>query len=374
MHYFRSYRSISFCLLILVLSFITTQAQDTTNVITETASSEASYSKASPADKSPSKVLSTDTSAKILFKDSPETTAKDSPETVSPDFKAITRNKTRRDRLGVGSEIGFWGGVSTIAKDLAGEPAGQRFGMFAIRYSVILKDNPRIKLKYLIDFVPVAVINYRRERRFRTSPTTTTVTRDRQTVFGVGYNPFGFQVNFRNRQKFQPFIAGGGGLFLLAKATFEIHERLEGETHDEHGNAKRAVHSFSGVLVQIMLLDIVFSLDSVITAVGMAKDLWVMVTAVVVSVGVMMFAAKPISEFVQERPTIKVLALSFLMLIGMALVAEGLEQHIPKGYIYFAMAFSLAVELVNLRVRKTSTPPVELRGPESRIHHEEKKS
>ncbi|HZG01590.1 MAG TPA: TerC family protein, partial [Chitinophagales bacterium] len=166
----------------------------------------------------------------------------------------------------------------------------------------------------------------------------------------------------------------GGGLFLLAKATFEIHERLEGETHDEHGNAKRAVHSFSGVLVQIMLLDIVFSLDSVITAVGMAKDLWVMVTAVVVSVGVMMFAAKPISEFVQERPTIKVLALSFLMLIGMALVAEGLEQHIPKGYIYFAMAFSLAVELVNLRVRKTSTPPVELRGPESRIQHEETRS
>ena len=227
MHYFRSYRSISFCLLILVLSFITTQAQDTTNVITETASSEASSSEASPADKSPSKVLSTDTSAKNLFKDSPETTAKDSRETVSPDFKAITRNKTRRDRLGVGSEIGFWGGVSTIAKDLAGEPAGQRFGMFAIRYSVILKDNPRIKLKYLIDFVPVAVINYRRERRFRTSPTTTTVTRDRQTVFGVGYNPFGFQVNFRNRQKFQPFIAGGGGLFLFTKRVPDNRTELE---------------------------------------------------------------------------------------------------------------------------------------------------
>lgn len=157
-----------------------------------------------------------------------------------------------------------------------------------------------------------------------------------------------------------------GGLFLLGKATFEIHERLEGA--EEHGVA-RAPASFASVLVQIMLLDIVFSLDSVITAVGMADDLWVMVTAVVVAVGVMMVAAESIATFVEEHPTVKVLALSFLLLIGVSLIAEGLEQHIPKGYIYFAMGFSVFVEMINLRVSKAraaghaASEPVKLHQP-----------
>lgn len=155
----------------------------------------------------------------------------------------------------------------------------------------------------------------------------------------------------------------GGGLFLLAKSTFEIHERLEGETgHSEGGTA----NSFVSVIVQIMLLDIVFSLDSVITAVGMADDLAVMVAAVVIAVGVMMVSAGPISEFVEHHPTVKMLALSFLLLIGMSLVAEGFEQHIPKGYIYFAMGFSVLVEFLNLRSRHKATPPVELRSPYER--------
>jgi predicted tellurium resistance membrane protein TerC len=147
-----------------------------------------------------------------------------------------------------------------------------------------------------------------------------------------------------------------GGLFLLAKATKEIHDRLEGE--GEHGTARVAA-TFGSVIVQIMLLDIVFSLDSVITAVGMAEDLWVMVTAVVVAVAIMMFSAGPISDFVHRHPTVKVLALSFLLLIGVSLVAEGLDHHIPKGYIYFAMAFSVFVEMINLKVRKGE--PVVLR-------------
>ncbi|HSL21747.1 MAG TPA: TerC family protein [Vicinamibacterales bacterium] len=139
-----------------------------------------------------------------------------------------------------------------------------------------------------------------------------------------------------------------GGLFLLFKATREIHERLEGE--EEHGKARAAV-SFGSVIIQIMLLDIVFSLDSVITAVGMAEELWVMITAVVVAVLIMMVSSKGISDFVHRHPTVKVLALSFLLLIGVSLVAEGFDHHIPKGYIYFAMAFSVFVEVVNLRVR-----------------------
>ncbi len=151
----------------------------------------------------------------------------------------------------------------------------------------------------------------------------------------------------------------GGGLFLLAKATTEIHERLEGE--QGHGTAR--VHpSFAAVIAQIAVLDIVFSLDSVITAVGMAGEISIMVTAVILAVGVMMFAAGPISTFVNRHPTIKVLALSFLLLIGMSLVGEGLGMHIPKGYIYFAMGFSVFVELINLRVRKAATP-VHLREP-----------
>ena len=150
-----------------------------------------------------------------------------------------------------------------------------------------------------------------------------------------------------------------GGLFLLTKATREIHEKLEGE---EGEASSRVAASFSAVLVQILLLDVVFSLDSVITAVGMANHLTIMIAAVVIAVGVMMFAAGPIGEFVARHPTVKMLALAFLILIGMSLVAEGLGQHIPKGYIYFAMAFSVAVEMLNLRLRKKGKA-VELHQP-----------
>ena len=137
----------------------------------------------------------------------------------------------------------------------------------------------------------------------------------------------------------------GGGLFLIAKATWEIHHRLE----EEHGAPEASRAGFLAVLVQILLLDMVFSLDSVITAVGMANEIEVMVAAVVAAVVFMMFFAKAIGDFVEEHPSVKVLALSFLMLIGTALVADGLDQHIPKGYIYFAMGFSLFVETINLR-------------------------
>jgi predicted tellurium resistance membrane protein TerC len=139
-----------------------------------------------------------------------------------------------------------------------------------------------------------------------------------------------------------------GGLFLLFKSTHEIHGRLEGE--DAHGSG-RAAASLASVLVQIALLDIVFSLDSVITAVGMVDEVSVMVAAVVVSVLIMMGAAEPISAFVNRHPTVKVLALSFLLLIGLSLLLEGFDHHIPKGYIYFAMGFSVFVEMINLRVR-----------------------
>ena len=155
------------------------------------------------------------------------------------------------------------------------------------------------------------------------------------------------------------FILIGGGLFLLAKATLEIHERLEGEEHHQEG---RAAVSFGAVIAQIMALDIVFSLDSVITAVGMADDVSIMVAAVILSVAIMMVSAGPVSEFVSRHPTIKVLALSFLLLIGISLVADGLGLHIPKGYIYFAMGFSVFVEMINLRVRKAAAP-VQLRDP-----------
>jgi predicted tellurium resistance membrane protein TerC len=151
-----------------------------------------------------------------------------------------------------------------------------------------------------------------------------------------------------------------GGLFLLAKSTHEIHDRLEGE---EGAASTRVAPSLGSVLIQIMLLDIVFSLDSVITAVGMVEELGVMVTAVVVAVGFMMLFARPISEFVDRHPTVKMLALSFLLLIGVALIAEGLDQHIPKGYIYFAMAFSVGVEMLNLRVRRAGAKAVKLRQP-----------
>lgn len=148
-----------------------------------------------------------------------------------------------------------------------------------------------------------------------------------------------------------------GGLFLLGKSTHEIHGSLEGE--EGHKSAK-IYPSFVGVLIQITVLDMVFSLDSVITAVGMVDNLWIMIGAVVVSIVFMMAFAGSIGAFVQKHPTIKMLALSFLILIGVTLVAEGLGHHIPKGYIYFAMAFSVLVEILNLRLRKVRTEPVHL--------------
>ncbi len=155
----------------------------------------------------------------------------------------------------------------------------------------------------------------------------------------------------------------GGGLFLLWKSVHEIHNSLEGENdagQDGSAAAKAGV-SFAGVLVQIAIIDIVFSLDSVITAVGLADDVMVMVIAIVAAVGVMMFAAKPIGDFVDEHPTIKILALAFLVLVGVTLIAEGFGTHVPKGYIYFAMAFSFAVEMINIRLRKRIKAPVQLR-------------
>jgi predicted tellurium resistance membrane protein TerC len=149
-----------------------------------------------------------------------------------------------------------------------------------------------------------------------------------------------------------------GGLFLLAKSTHEIHDKLEGEVGE---SSVKTFPSFKAVIIQIMLLDIVFSLDSVITAVGMVDKLAVMVIAVVIAVIFMMWFSGKISDFVEDHPTIKMLALSFLLLIGFTLVVEGLHQHIPKGYIYFAMAFSVFVEMLNLKLRGKQTKPVELR-------------
>jgi predicted tellurium resistance membrane protein TerC len=151
-----------------------------------------------------------------------------------------------------------------------------------------------------------------------------------------------------------------GGLFLLAKSTHEIHQRLEG---DEGHVSTRVMPSFTSVIVQILLLDIVFSLDSVITAVGMVNQIEIMIAAVIVAVLFMMVFAGPISGFVERHPTVKMLALSFLLLIGMTLVAEGFDQHISKGYIYFAMAFSVFVEMLNLRLRKSRGAPVKLHEP-----------
>lgn len=145
-----------------------------------------------------------------------------------------------------------------------------------------------------------------------------------------------------------------GGLFLIGKSTHEIHDKLEAPPH-ENAPVKQAV-SFAAVLTQIMLLDIVFSLDSVITAIGMADQIAIMIAAVVVAVAAMMIFARPVERFVAAHPTVKMLALSFLILIGVMLVAEGLGQHIPKGYIYFAMAFSLGVELLNMKMRKATQP------------------
>ena len=148
-----------------------------------------------------------------------------------------------------------------------------------------------------------------------------------------------------------------GGLFLLAKSTHEMHGQLEGEEGHSSG---RVVASFASVIIQILLLDIIFSLDSVITAVGMADDVGVMIAAVILAVAFMLVFSGAVSRFVDKHPTIKMLALSFLLLIGVSLVAEGLEFHIPKGYIYFAMAFSLFVEVLNIRLRKSREAPVHL--------------
>jgi predicted tellurium resistance membrane protein TerC len=168
------------------------------------------------------------------------------------------------------------------------------------------------------------------------------------------FNVFGFDISGRD------LILLLGGLFLIYKSTTEIHDKLEGE----EGHASAAVGAtFSAVIFQILLLDIVFSLDSVITAVGMAEALWVMITAVVVAVGVMLFSAGTISDFVNRHPTVKMLALSFLLLIGFSLVAEGLHFHIPKGYIYFAMGFSVLVEALNLQVARKGKQPVHLKQP-----------
>lgn len=161
------------------------------------------------------------------------------------------------------------------------------------------------------------------------------------------FSVFGFPVSGRD------LVLIIGGLFLIGKSTHEIHGSLEGE---EGHQSKKVYSTFVSVIIQIMLLDIVFSLDSVITAIGMVEQLWVMIVAVVISIVAMMFFAAPIGNFVEKHPTIKMLALSFLLLIGFTLVAEGFHQHIPKGYIYGAMAFSVVVELLNLRLRKKGEP------------------
>ena len=144
-----------------------------------------------------------------------------------------------------------------------------------------------------------------------------------------------------------------GGLFLIAKSTHEIHDKLEGEEGEDSG---RTAASFAGVIIQILILDVVFSLDSVITAVGMAEHVSIMMAAVIIAVIVMLVSSRSIGEFVEQHPTVKMLALSFLLLIGVSLLGEGLDQHIPKGYIYFAMGFSVFVEMINLRVRAKSAP------------------
>lgn len=171
------------------------------------------------------------------------------------------------------------------------------------------------------------------------------------------FSVFGHEISGRD------IILIGGGLFLLAKSTYEIHEKLEGEEGQFSGGS--ALPSFASVIVQIILLDIVFSLDSVITAIGMVNEIWIMITAVVIAVAFMMVSAGLISNFVHQHPTVKMLALSFLLLIGVTLVAEGLGHHIPKGYIYFAMAFSVFVEMLNLRIRGHKAPPLKLREPYS---------
>lgn len=166
---------------------------------------------------------------------------------------------------------------------------------------------------------------------------------------------FGFEISGRD------VILIAGGLFLLAKATHEIHNSLEGEDEDADAGKRAMAGGLGMVLVQIAVLDIVFSLDSVITAVGLVDQISVMAIAIILAVAVMMFAAKSIGDFVDRHPTIKILALSFLILVGVTLMAEGFDVEVPKGYIYFAMAFSVAVEMINIRMRKKQADPVQLR-------------
>jgi predicted tellurium resistance membrane protein TerC len=166
------------------------------------------------------------------------------------------------------------------------------------------------------------------------------------TVFNVGISG-------------KDLILIAGGVFLLYKASKEIYHKMEGEQGDASKDIKAV--SFRSVIIQILILDLVFSVDSIITAIGMVDQLWIMYASVIVSVGIMLFASEPISHFINKHPAFKMLALSFLLLIGMSLIGEGLDFHIPKGYIYFSMAFSLFVDLIQMRVHKTKEPPVTLR-------------
>lgn len=168
------------------------------------------------------------------------------------------------------------------------------------------------------------------------------------------FHVFGFGFSGHN------LILIAGGIFLLYKSTSEIHDKLEGQ--EGHASAKVAAN-FASVIIQIMLLDVVFSLDSVITAVGMSKDLMIMIIAVIVAAGVMIFTSGPIGDFVEGHPTVKMLALSFLLMIGLTLILDGFGREIPKGYVYFAMGFSIFVEMINLRVRDSHVKPVNLRDP-----------
>ena len=169
---------------------------------------------------------------------------------------------------------------------------------------------------------------------------------------------FGGLENEAFHLSWRDIILVSGGLFLMVKTILEMHHKLEGETESEVG---KAANSFWNVIGMIVVIDIVFSFDSILTAVGLAKHVEIMIAAVVISMAIMMVAAGPISKFINERPTMKMLALSFLLLIGFMLVAEGFDQHVDKGYIYFAMAFAFAVELLNNRLRKETGPPVQLR-------------
>lgn len=168
---------------------------------------------------------------------------------------------------------------------------------------------------------------------------------------------FGYGISGRD------LILIAGGLFLIWKSTGEVHQLLEGE---EGSESHKVASSFAGVIAQIMVIDLVFSLDSIITAVGMVSQVGVMIAAVVASVGLMMLFARSIGEFVSNHPTIKMLALSFLVVVGVVLIADGFGHHVPKGYIYFAMAFSVAVEMLNIRLRKKAGKPVDLREPYAR--------